>query len=93
MASTFWAPTPKDKEVSVASSPPNYTTVTINFIPYNHNEVQQFLKSVTADFGKTSDKWYYRPGKNQPEELNSWSLDFKFRDSNDALIFGLKYLR
>lgn len=80
-----------DNKIDSLSS--SYTTVTVKFIPYAHGDVQQYLRSVIATFGKTGERWYYRPSKFQPEDDNCWSLDFKFRDPFDATLFGLKYLR
>jgi len=79
--------------VSDADLPPSYTIVTIKFDPYNHSEVQRYLRSVVATFGKSGERWYYRPSKFQPEDPNCWTLEFKFRDPFDATLFGLKYLR
>ena len=67
--------------------------VRVTFDPYDHDEVQDFWKKIWKEFSKTKDpgRWnYFSPSTNKP---NVWLLDFRFRDIEDAMIFGLKYSR
>jgi hypothetical protein len=73
---------------------PTYATVRISFDPYNHEQVQTFLKQVSKDFGRDRSRWYYRsPILDIETQVNTWTVDFLFRDPYDATLFGLKYLR
>jgi hypothetical protein len=75
-------------------STPSFATVRIVFDPYNHEQVQIFLKKVYRDFGRDKGRWYYRsPVLDMDDLVNTWTVDFLFRDPHDATIFGLKYLR
>lgn len=73
-----------------------YSTVRITFDPYNHDQVQEFLKQVVKDFGHDKTRWYYKSivlDNNTDDILNAWILDFNFRNPHDATLFGLKYLK
>jgi hypothetical protein len=73
---------------------PSYATVRISFDPYSHNQVQTFLKKVYQDFGRDKSRWYYQsPILNMDTQVDTWTVDFIFRDPHDATLFGLKYLR
>jgi hypothetical protein len=73
---------------------PSLATVRITFDPYNHEQVQTFLKKVYQDFGNDKGRWYYRsPILGMDDQINTWTVDFIFRDPHDATIFGLKYIR
>ena len=73
---------------------PTYATVRINFDPYNHEQVQTFLKRIYQDFGRDKGRWYYRsPVLDIDTHVNTWTVDFLFRDPHDATVFGLKYLK
>jgi hypothetical protein len=75
-------------------STPTYATVRISFDPYNHEQVQTFLKKVQKDFGRDKSRWYYRsPLLEMDTQVNTWTVDFLFRDPHDATMFGLKYLK
>jgi hypothetical protein len=75
-------------------STPTYASVRIEFRPYSYQEVQAFLKKVYVDFGRDKSRWYYRsPLLDMDTQVNTWTVDFLFRDPHDATIFGLKYLR
>jgi hypothetical protein len=67
--------------------------VRIRFDPYNHPEAQKLIRSVRQEFPKWTDKerWSYSVPDN--DEPNVWLLDFRFRDIEDAIVFGLKYSR
>ena len=72
---------------------PSFATVRISFDPYNHEQVQVFLKKVQQDFGRDRTRWYYRsPCLGLDDVVNTWTVDFCFRDPHDATMFGLKYL-
>lgn len=73
---------------------PPHAAVRIEFDPYNHDQVQEFLKKVYQDFGRDKSRWYYRsPTLDLDDLVNTWTVDFIFRDPHDATLFGLKYLR
>jgi len=73
---------------------PPFATVRIEFDPYSHEQVQTFLKKVYRDFGRDKSRWYYRsPILDMDTQVNTWTVDFLFRDPHDATMFGLKYLR
>jgi hypothetical protein len=68
-------------------------TVRVRFDPYSHNEAQHTVRNARRDFPKWTDKdrWNYTvPDIDEP---NVWVLDFHFRDIEDAIIFGLKYVK
>jgi hypothetical protein len=73
---------------------PSFATVRISFDPYSHAQVQIFLKKVHQDFGRDKSRWYYRsPTLDMDTHVNTWTVDFLFRDPYDATLFGLKYLK
>jgi hypothetical protein len=74
------------------------TRVRIEFRPYSHREAQQLLQRVYRDFGmpgldKNSRRWDFETAETGDDETNIWIIDFVFRDSHDAIMFGLKYQR
>ena len=72
---------------------PSFASVRITFDPYSHEQVQTFLKKVYQDFGRDKSRWYYRsPIQDIDTLVNTWTVDFLFRDPYDATLFGLKYL-
>jgi hypothetical protein len=71
----------------------SFPSVRITFDPYDHDTVQEFLVQIYRDFGRDKSRWYYRSPDIGTIENNVWVLEFFFRDSNDAVIFGLKYSR
>ena len=72
---------------------PNYSTVRIVFDPYNHDQVQSLLKKVYRDFGRDKSRWYYQsPVLDMDDLVDTWTVDFVFRDPHDATLFGLKYV-
>ena len=72
---------------------PTYATVRVNFDPYSHKQVQDFLKKVYCEFGKDKSRWYFKSANIEELDSNVWVLDFVFINPHDATIFGLKYLR
>ena len=91
MASTFCKPTTVDSEKPGAVSLANYTSVRIEFIPYDHDTVGVLLKKAYKDFGRDKSRWCFRSPDIGQQDKNAWVLDFYFRDPKDALLFGLKY--
>ena len=78
----------------MSDSTPFHVSVRIEFDPYNHDQVQDFLKKVYQDFGRDKSRWYYRSPIIELDMLvNTWTVDFIFRDPHDATMFGLKYLK
>jgi hypothetical protein len=73
---------------------PSFASVRITFDPYSHEQVQTFLKKVYQDFGRDKSRWYYRsPLLDMNTQVNTWTVDFLFRNPHDATLFGLKYLK
>jgi hypothetical protein len=72
--------------------PPTHR-VRVTFDPYNHDQVQDFLVNIRREFPKWWDKkrWIYSVVTDGLS--NCWTLDFHFRDIEDAIVFGLKYSR
>lgn len=70
------------------SQPP--TIIKIVFDPYDYVEVNQYLRSVSRDFGPARrGRWYFEYAAHTEE--NIWALRFFFSDPRDATLFGLKY--
>lgn len=68
--------------------------VRIVFDPYSHYKVQDLLKRVYRDFGRDKSRWHYQsPILDIDTQVNTWTVDFVFRDPHDATVFGLKYLK
>jgi hypothetical protein len=72
-------------------SQPHHVRVT--FDPYDHDQVQDFWSKIREEFPTKYD--IYRCSYSCPTspKSNVWILDFRFRDIEDAIIFGLKYSR
>lgn len=64
-------------------------------IPYNYGEVQDVLKRAAVEFGRPGrcQRWYFETVGAPVEGKNQWIMDFRFRDANDAVMFGLRYQR
>ena len=67
--------------------------VRVTFDPYNHAQVQDFLVKIRREFPAKQDKKRYIYSVVTDGQANCWTLDFHFRDIEDAIIFGLKYSR
>lgn len=78
----------------MSDSTPSFACVRIVFDPYSHHQVQDLLKKVYQDFGRDKSRWYYQsPNLDMDTQVNTWTVDFIFRDPHDATVFGLKYLK
>ena len=67
--------------------------VRVEFDPYDHDQVQDFLVRTRREFPKWRDKGRWKYSVVTDGQANCWTLDFLFRDIEDAIVFGLKYSR
>lgn len=64
--------------------------------PYNYHKLRDMMRSLNHDFGPPGrDRWRFRVPKNEfgrpYETANDYPLEFEFRDTIDAVLFGIKY--
>jgi hypothetical protein len=83
------------------SQPPLFgTRVTWTLPVYNHQTIQDHHRAVNQEFGlpyladgRRTDRRYTRSVGAVGSEINSYNLDYYFRDPHDAILFSLKYSR
>jgi hypothetical protein len=63
------------------------------FQPYNYQQVADLLKRVSAWFGMPGHarRWFFETAHTPDTESNLWIIDFYFFESQDAVMFGLKF--
>ena len=76
------------------------TQVTWNLPVYNHKTIQEHHRAVNQEFGlpyldedRTPERRYMRSVGTVGDEMNSYKLNYYFRDPHDAILFSLKYIR
>lgn len=67
-----------------------FESVRVVVDPYDHDEIQSLLRKIVDDFGHDRSRWYFRFDTNEFDQ-NRGNLLFFFRDTHDAVMFGLKY--
>ena len=73
--------------------PPQPHYVRVTFDPYDHDQVQDFWSKIRKEFSTKDDVYRWSYSCPSSHKSNVWILDFRFRDIEDAIIFGLKYSR
>ena len=76
------------------------TQVTWTLLVYNHQTIQEHHRVVNQEFGlpylndsRRTERRYLRSAGTVGDEMNSYKLDYYFRDPCDAILFSLKYIR
>lgn len=69
-----------------------FESVRVVVDPYDHDEVQSLLRKIFDDFGHDRSRWYFRFDTDESDQ-NRGNLLFFFRNTHDAVMFGLKYTR
>lgn len=81
----------------MSKSVPFLYRVRIVIRPYDYHKLRVMMRSLHHDFGPPGrDRWRFRVPKSEfgqysCESTNDYPLEFEFRDTVDAIIFGLKY--
>ena len=83
------------------SQPPIFSTQVTWMLPvYNHRTIQEHHRAVNQEFGlpylndgRRTDRRYIRSVGTAGAEMNSYKLDYYFRDPHDAILFSLKYVK
>jgi hypothetical protein len=67
---------------------------------YNHRTIQEHHRAVNQEFGLPflandwrSERRYMRSAGAVGAEMNSYKLNYYFRDPHDAVMFSLKYVK
>ena len=106
-ANTFWVLTRNSMEADLkgrdedGSQPPIFNTqVTWTLLVYNHKTIQEHHRAVNQEFGlpylndgRTPERRYMRSAGTAGAEMNSYKLNYYFRDPHDAILFSLKYIQ
>ena len=79
----------------MSESAPFPYVVRYESVPYSYGEVQDVLKRATQEFGLPGEqrRWYFETVHAPIDGQNHWIMDIRFRDIQDAVMFGLKYQR
>jgi hypothetical protein len=83
------------------SQPPVFSTRVIWTLPvYNHRTIQDHHRAVNQEFGvpylsdgRNTDRRYMRSAGIVSSDLNSYTINYYFRDPHDAILFSLKYVK
>ena len=68
------------------------TKVKRKFSPYTSTEVMRINALCNREFGRYGVRWGFSHADPDDASIDAWTLEYWFKDPNDALIFALKHL-
>jgi hypothetical protein len=68
------------------------TKVKRKFSPYTSTEVMRINTLCNQEFGRYGVRWGFAHASPDDASIDAWTLEYWFKDPNDALIFALKHL-
>jgi hypothetical protein len=68
------------------------TKVKRKFNPYTSTEVMRINALCNQEFGRYGVRWGFAHANPDNADVDAWTLEYWFKDPNDALIFALKHL-